>query len=224
MRHRALPGVSRPRRGAVPAVLLSAVLCLVAMGAGAEAARLDCRPLAARAEARLGVPRGLLQAIALAESGIDGRAWPWTVNAGGKAAYLRDEQDAERVAAAAVRRFGGDVALGCMQLVLRWHGRDFTDLRDMLDPVSNVDHAAGFLIALRRRYGSWEDAVRRYHAADRAAQDAYLCRVLSMRILLGFQTATAPVRRLCPAAPGREPPTAGAVSSALAEAGPGRAR
>lgn len=84
-----------------------------------------------------------------------------------------------------------------MQVYLRYHGSHFRDLRQMLDPRVNVHYAATFLLALRRDHGSWEAAVRHYHASDPVAQVKYLCRVLAIRRDLGYQGTTAAMHRLC---------------------------
>lgn len=193
MRRRAFPGVRRPLR----IVAAAMVAGLAAMLAGPQPARADCRPLAAEAEASFGIPPGILQAIALAESGVGGTAWPWTINARGRAFYLRSHQEALAVAEAATRHYGGSIALGCMQVYLRYHGERFSDLGQMLDPAVNVRYAATFLLALQRDHGSWEAAVRHYHASNPAAQATYLCRVLTIRRDLGYQTITDGMRRVC---------------------------
>lgn len=192
MRGRALPRL----RPLLAALLLATGMPLLAVPAVRAA---DCRPLAAQAEAEFGVPPGILQAIALVESGMAGRAWAWTINANGRPFYLRTHDDAVVVAEAAMRHFGNAVAVGCMQVYLRWHGDNFMDLRAMLEPANNVRYAAAYLVALRRDHDSWEAAVRHYHASNRAAQADYLCRVLSQRAALGYQPVTPAMRRQCAA-------------------------
>lgn len=163
------------------------------------AAASGCVPAAAYVEKRLGIPDGILQAIALVESGRGGVAWPWTINAAGEPHYLPDRGEAERVLAQAVETHGGSVAIGCMQIYLSWHAERFRDLSHVLDPAANVAYAGKYLLLLRARHGSWAAAVRHYHGADAGAQRRYLCRVLTLRASLGYQGVTGAMQRLCEA-------------------------
>lgn len=183
---------------------LTAVLgVLLVLGATVAArpaaAASGCVPAAAYVEKRLGIPGGILQAIALAESGRNGVAWPWTINAAGQPHYLPDRTAAERVLEEAVQVHGGSVAIGCMQIYLSWHAERFRSLDHVLDPAANVAYAGKYLLLLRARHGSWADAVRHYHGSDVAAQRLYLCRVLTLRASLGYQGVTGALQRLCSA-------------------------
>jgi soluble lytic murein transglycosylase-like protein len=178
----------------MPALLAGAVLLA---GVPAAAAAPDCVGLAREAERAHGIPAGILQAIALVESGLGGVAWPWTLNVAGRPFYMSTRDDAVGLVRAAVERFGKDVAVGCMQVHLRWHGDRFPDGSALVDPVANVRYAASFLASLRSAHGSWTEAVRRYHASDPVAQAEYLCRVLGRRVGLGYQLPTTAMADLC---------------------------
>jgi hypothetical protein len=169
-----------------------------ALLAGPAAASVeDCVGLARDVERLRGIPPGILQSIALVESGFAGVAWPWTLNVGGRPFYMQSRDDAEKLVRIIVPRIGTNIAVGCMQVHLHWHGDRFADLAHLVDPMTNVRYAADFLVSLRAAHGSWTEAVRRYHASDRRAQDTYLCRVLRERIALGYQRETEGVRGLC---------------------------
>jgi hypothetical protein len=180
------------------------LLCLAAMvpvraaqAAPPAALPADCRTLAAAAEPEFGIPEGLLQSMAMVETGIYGMAWPWTINAGGQPYYMLTEADAQELARRAVARYGNEVAMGCMQIYLKWHVDQFRDLQEVLQPVANVRYAAAYLVSLRRRYGSWVKAVQHYHASDPGAQLVYLCKVIRTRVSLGFQGVSADTARAC---------------------------
>lgn len=100
----------RYRPPSVVIVKRLAALLLMALAGGtvlsASSARADCRPLAAEAEQAFGIPPGILQAVALAESGVAGTAWPWTINASGRPFYLDSYAEALAVAEAARKRYG----------------------------------------------------------------------------------------------------------------------
>ncbi len=176
------------------------LLCAALLGLGLTARPAqagDCRSLAAVAEPEFGIPEGLLQAMAMVETGIYGMAWPWTINAGGKPYYMLTEADAQELARRAVAVYGDQVAMGCMQIYLRWHAQEFHDLQEILQPAANVRYAAAYLVSLHQRYGSWVSAVQHYHASDPTAQLIYLCKVIRTRASLGFQTVSLDTARAC---------------------------
>src|SRR4051794_7016161 len=146
-------------------------LCLV--GWPALAAEPSCDALLGDTERRLGVPAGLLQAVALSESGrVDpetGRAvaWPWTIASGKEFSYFAPDKQA---AIATVERLlaegHSNIDVGCMQVNLKYHPVAFANLEAAFDPVQNVEYGARFLVALRDETNSWNRAVERYHSAD----------------------------------------------------------
>lgn len=139
--------------------------------AGTESGEI-CAEAVRAAERQYRLPRLLLHAVSLTESGRwnDDRqaslAWPWTVTAEGKGRYFRSKAEAlaevKRLRAAGVR----NIDVGCMQINLMYHGRMFEDPGVALDPVHNVAYAAAWLRQLRGRFGSWAHAVGRYHTGD----------------------------------------------------------
>lgn len=121
------------------------------------------------AELTQGIPRFLLHAVSLTESGKWHKkakariAWPWTVNAGGKGKFFPTKSKA----IAEVKRLQGkgirNIDVGCMQINLRHHGHIFQSVEEMFEPVNNVAYAAAWLKKLRGKKGSWAHAVGRYH-------------------------------------------------------------
>ncbi|GGE47320.1 lytic transglycosylase [Primorskyibacter flagellatus] len=129
-----------------------------------------CDLAAARAAAEFAVPQDIMLAITRVETGrmsAAGRVpWPWTINLGGRGFWLRDEEEAAtmiRDIAAAGRH---DLDIGCFQINLRWHGDQFRDPRDILDPGRNARYAARFLRNLFREFGDWSRAAGAYHSRD----------------------------------------------------------
>ncbi|NRB02718.1 MAG: lytic transglycosylase domain-containing protein [Rhodobacteraceae bacterium] len=134
------------------------------------------------AQIRHDIPGNLLLAIGLQEAGrrVDGTdtVWPWTANAVGTGAFLRDKAGVK----AWVRSRQADgvqsIDVGCMQINLHWHGRAFRDLDHALDPRENVDYAARFLVRLKQETGSWWEAAGRYHSATERYKTAYLAKLV----------------------------------------------
>lgn len=150
----------------------------------------NCEALAAQAAERYGLPKGLLRAIARTESGraqgkTGTQAWAWTSNVRGKGYYFGSKDEAlthlRQLVARGVRGFD----VGCMQLNYRWHGDNFANLDEMIDPARNTDYAARYLSELRAETGSWEAATRYYHSRDPRRGAAYLGRVRQAMARLG---------------------------------------
>lgn len=175
MRQSLIPGLS------VALALLAAAMPVLAAPPGEPP---SCLVEIAKAEHRHALPPGLLVSIALVESGrhdaLTGLTtpWPWTINAQGSGHFYDSAEDALQDAG---KLLGGDVAfvdVGCMQVDLYHHPHAFRTLAAAFDPETNVDYAARYLLALRRRHGSWPAAAAAYHAGDPAQGSDYVARVL----------------------------------------------
>ena len=90
-------------------------------------------PALANAEARYGIPSGLLARLAWQESRFR----------------------ADIISGATVSGAG---AVGIMQIVPKWHPGV-----DALDPFTSIDYAGRFLAGLYRQFGSWELALKAYN-------------------------------------------------------------
>jgi Transglycosylase SLT domain len=127
-----------------------------------------CLAGASEASEQTGVPRDVLVAIALVESGQARKGeqlpWPWTVNQGGNGQWFATKADAAGQAQSALDLGATNVDLGCFQLNYRWHATNFASLDDMLDPEQNALYAAAFLARLYSETGSWSDAAAAYHS------------------------------------------------------------
>jgi hypothetical protein len=153
------------------------------LGAAPAVASDVCIQLARDLERREGIPPGLVEAVALAESGRwlpeEGRSvpWPWTVTSGQQTFYLASK--AAALAKVRELRAAGrsNIDVGCMQVNLAWHGHAFASLDQALEPLHNVTYGAGFLKQLRHETRSWGRATARYHSRNPARGEAYRERV-----------------------------------------------
>lgn len=136
-----------------------------------------CTPYIGQAEKVYGIPHGLLQSVALAESGKNGIPWPWAVNRSGVAYYPNTYEEALTYIKDYRGKARPDVAVGCMQLHMRYHADAFKPVDWSLHPEYNVAYAARFLVSLYKKHGTWTQAVARYHANQYGAQYVYVCRV-----------------------------------------------
>ncbi|SPF80104.1 hypothetical protein PRI8871_01906 [Pseudoprimorskyibacter insulae] len=142
----------------------------------------DCETLAELAAEERGIPDGLLSAIARTETGYskDGqgrRAWPWTLNQGGRSYYFETRGQAEAKLNELLAKGVRNVDVGCMQINYRWHGEQFSSPEAMLDPAINVSYGALFLERLHKQSGSWDTATRHYHSSEVTRGKAYQKRV-----------------------------------------------
>jgi soluble lytic murein transglycosylase-like protein len=136
-----------------------------------------CLPFIPVAEQYYHLPPGLLQAIALTESGQDGAPYPWALNIAGQAVIAPSYQAAASLLRSSDGQPRRDIAIGCMQIHMQYHLDRFIEPEWALHPQYNVWYAALYLDRLRRQYGDMASAIAHYHGSDPAAQRDYLCRV-----------------------------------------------
>ena len=195
----------------IPLFFVSSTLSL-GFGSGHAVAAPSCADLAEEAGQAVGVPEGLLSAISLVETGTGGRAWPWTLNEGGKGMHFDTKDDALAYLRQAIDSGVTNIDVGCMQLNYKWHAKGFVSLDDMIDPTLNTRYAALFLTELQKRLGSWEEATANYHSADVTRGARYQAKVAEAMGQPGLPT-------LEMAEAGEAAPTEGMVSGMLLSGG-----
>lgn len=159
------------------AVLFSAPL------AGAKASYEVCDAAAYKAAVNNSVPFSILQSIARVESGQTraGRysPWPWTANVKGAGHFFATKSEVLTFVSSLIDQGIFNIDVGCFQINLRWHAKNFSSLENAFDPTANADYAARFLMQLYNQHGNWEDAVASYHSRTDVYADAYLKKVKS---------------------------------------------
>jgi hypothetical protein len=147
-----------------------------------------CRRAILAAEPRSGLPRGLLLAIALVESGrSDPRSgrfepWPWALNVEGEGRAPPSLAAATAEVAALQDAGRRSIDIGCMQVNLLHHPGAFPDVATGLRPEANIRYAILFLTSLHARFGNWADAIANYHSADAERGATYHRRVVLARL------------------------------------------
>ncbi len=145
-----------------------------------------CEREAIRRELADGLPRAIVAAVAMAESGRYNRAahtrraWPWTINAQGRPYYFDTKAEAVRFTRNLLKNGIRSIDVGCMQVNLRYHPNAFENLQAAFDPATNVAYAADFLLRLHRRLGTWPDAVSHYHSGEPSRHRPYFRRVIGI--------------------------------------------
>jgi hypothetical protein len=148
-----------------------------------------CTASVAEAERIFGIPEGLLQAMAINESGVKGQPYPWALNLGGQVVYAGNLDAAQKLLDDRRSKGRKNLFAGCMQLSVFHHASNFGSLRDLLQPKRNVAYAAKYLATHYEDYSDWEAAVRRYQGGKARQSAAYFCKVL--RILSDIKPMTA---------------------------------
>jgi hypothetical protein len=192
-------------RASIASQVLAIVLVFTAAAAQAAAfLPIDpwrlCPQAIAVAERTQVIPKHLLSAIAIAESGrthptLDKRMpWPWTVMAEGQGRYLPSKAAAIDEVRQLRARGVTNIDVGCMQVNLYYHPDAFASLDQAFDPASNVAYAGQFLRSLFADSGSWHEAAGRYHSSVPGLKNPYLEKVVQIwdreqRLEVGGDTA-----------------------------------
>ncbi len=145
-----------------------------------------CDAAVRAAEARAGIPKHLLGAIAKAESGRwhpnrqANIAWPWTVTANGKGRFF--DSKAEAVAEAEILLTEGvrNIDVGCMQINLMYHDSAFESLAKAFDPAANAQYGAKYLKAMHDKTKDWRAAAAHYHSTTPEQAARYRAKVLRL--------------------------------------------
>jgi hypothetical protein len=183
------------------ALLLAALLIWATPAAAGPVDEL-CGVLAEQAERAQGIPRGLVHALALAESGRwladerTTRPWPWTITAGADSFFLPSRSAALSKVHELLAEGRSNIDVGCMQVNLGYHGHEFASVAEALEPARNVAYAARFLKRLHEETQSWARATARYHSSDPSRGGAYRDKVFRLwdELLDGPLVERRPVR------------------------------
>lgn len=150
---------------------LAALAPLAAAAQPSPSPRAACLLAVRAAEARHGLPPGLLVAVALAESGLHANA----LNIGGRAHYPARAEEARRLLAAAPPE--ASLMVGCLQVNARVHAGSTAWA---LDPARAADWAARYLLRHHAEYGDWVAALSRWNGGTPAQRQRLVCRVAAI--------------------------------------------
>lgn len=144
-----------------------------------------CAVAAKTVERRNGIPRHLLAAISLVESGRydaeqgESFAWPWTVTAEGKGRYFATKEEAKVEVEVLLSQGIKNIDVGCMQINLHYHWEAFATLDAAFDPEKNAAYAAKFLKSKYAIARNWLTAAGQYHSHTPENFRPYRIKVLS---------------------------------------------
>lgn len=165
--------------------LLLAFTFLIGLMILAVPARAGCLDHIVDAEKEFNIPKGVLMAVSLVESGGGGTPSPFIMNVRGRVVIPRTEAEAATYLRDNKGNLRGSVYAGCMQLSLAHHKQAFRPVEKIVNPEANVRYAAKYLVDLRRETGSWAAAVTRYNGSSGAKAAAYQCKIKNQLVSLG---------------------------------------
>ena len=172
--------------GIAAAALFAAGPALAASVQPFDDTRKLCAGQSARLERLEGIPRHLLSAISVAESGRWDEtrqatfAWPWTVTAEGEGRFFATKAGAVDHVRALRARDVRNIDVGCMQVNLYYHGGAFAGLEEAFDPPTNVAYAARYLKGLFDAARSWTQAAADYHSTTPERNRPYKRKVVRL--------------------------------------------
>ena len=160
------------------------------VGAATERAATSaiCENAAMVAARESGVPLDVLRAISLTETGRKGAdgflPWPWTVNMEGAGKWFDNLEDAQAYVDHHFARGARSFDVGCFQINYRWHGKAFSSVDEMFEPLANARYAARFLGELYDELGDWSRAAGAYHSRTPKYAKKYTARFDRIRAKL----------------------------------------
>ena len=127
-------------------------------------------------ERKNGIPSGILNSIATVES----RHNAYAVNARKKAHSFKTRAEAVKFIKKSLSSGYDNISLGCFQLHYATHKKYFASVDDMLIPELNITYAASLLRTLYDKYGTWEDAIKKYHNGKAKYNTSYYRKVMDV--------------------------------------------
>lgn len=148
-----------------------------------------CSNIIKQTEVDLKIPENLLLSIALTESGRkvgnNFFPWPWSINVKGKGYFLKNKQQLISLAKDNLKKKNKNFDLGCMQINYYYHGHKFKDVAEIIEPEINVTWAGNFLISLKEKHNTWDEAISRYHSNTKWRKKQYLAKVMNNWAFVG---------------------------------------
>jgi hypothetical protein len=138
----------------------------------------------AKVERSEGIPKHLLAAISRVESGRWNKqqqaniAWPWTVMADGEGRYFETKREAIEDVHTLMEMGITNIDVGCMQINLFFHGDEFDNLEQALEPKANVAYAAKYLKNMYKQARNWTKAAGYYHSKTPEKFQRYKVKVI----------------------------------------------
>jgi hypothetical protein len=157
------------------------------------------------------VPAEVMYAIGLQESGttLGGQRgfapWAWVLNVNNEGRFFRTRAEASEALAAEVERGNRRVAVGMLQIHLRWNGHRVQDPLTLLDPSVNLRVAADVLAECGQRFPDTFGKLACYYSGDVDQEGRWYARQVLAKAGHRASAAAPSVRRAARAEAGSTP-------------------
>jgi len=118
-------------------------------------------------------PHDIMAAVALTETGRQGRYWPWAINHDGRSLYFSTMAEAINHAKSLIDQGKTRFDVGLMQVNWFWNGHRFSSIEQAFNPAANILVADAILQEHYQATSSWIEAVGRYHSKTPSLKHAY---------------------------------------------------
>ena len=140
-----------------------------------------CSSMFSYFEKKHNLPTNSLHAISLHETAKKHSqhnisvVWPWTVmnNKEGKGHHFKTQNEAIKYARMQFMAGNNNLDVGCMQINLKYHPDAFLSLEQAFSPRNNIAYGAHFLSENKKKLGSMDKAIGRYHSATEHLAEKY---------------------------------------------------
>lgn len=176
-----------------------------------------CDQAAQQVAQESGVPLDVLRAITRTETGRGSdtglQPWPWTVNMEGRGVWFDTADQAQVYVFRHFRQGARSFDVGCFQINYKWHGKAFSSIEEMFDPLINARYAARYLRQLHGELGDWNRAAGAYHSRTQKYAARYRKRYDAIRADLAQADPQPAVTPQAIARPNRFPLLTGSTGS-----------
>lgn len=144
---------------------------------------MQCVSAIAYHEKKYKIPRNILHAISLVESGLWNESlkktmpWPWTANVQGTPYYFQSKSEAIMFVSQKLKEGIKNIDIGCNQINLQHHGHHFNSMAEVFNPHTNAEYAAKFLSQNYQQTNNWENAIGMYHSKTKELASIYLQKI-----------------------------------------------
>jgi Transglycosylase SLT domain len=117
----------------------------------------------------------ILHTVALNESGLNGKPWPWTINYAGRGYYFRSKLEAVSAAKFLLANGRNNFDIGLTQTSWKYNGYRYSSVEEGFRPSSNIRVAETILLEHFAKRGNWAMAIADYHnGRDQKRRTQYL--------------------------------------------------
>ncbi|MBE7635523.1 hypothetical protein GUA87_01605 [Sneathiella sp. P13V-1] len=168
------------------ALMMSTAVAAASFPGGGKKHLETCRLATEKVETELRLPKRLLNAISLTETGRwhkerrEKIAWPWTVYSEGRGRYLPTKAAAIEEVRKLKDKGVKNIDVGCMQVNLYWHPNAFSSLEEAFTPIENARYAGSLLKKHRDDSRSWNVAIAHYHSQTKKYYVPYRKKVMKI--------------------------------------------